>query len=255
MLQSGVYAIINIVTDKCYIGSSANTAKRWREHKNQLKKGIHHSDYLQRSYNVHGEPAFLYEIIEKVELPELLFRREQFYVDWLKPEYNMYPVVDSPRGYKHSEETRRNFSKIQKERPRSEKERQQARELRQKYASSAEVVHRRTLSLKETYQRRRELYGGKAFSEEHCQNLSLAKKDDPRMLQHLRELAEGQKGVPLSEERRCRQSERVKNNLANTEHLHRLSEKNRGKIPTEGQREKSSKSMKEWWVRKREQER
>lgn len=87
--------IINTVTGKFYIGSSKNTMKRWKTHKSSLARGTHHNIYLQRSYDKHGEEAFLYQVIET--LPDdteksFIFERERYYIDTMKPEYNIGAV-------------------------------------------------------------------------------------------------------------------------------------------------------------------
>lgn len=111
----GVYKITNIKNNKLYIGSSINIRKRWREHRKDLNNNIHHSVYLQRSWNRHGSDSFVFEIIELVNNKKLVISREQFWLDNLKPferdrGYNMYNVANSPLGYKHSQETRLKLS-------------------------------------------------------------------------------------------------------------------------------------------------
>jgi group I intron endonuclease len=101
-IKSGVYVITNIVNGKIYIGSSVNIKKRWREHKNDLKKNKHHSSSLQKSYNKHGLENFIFEIIEFVDCKEL-FIVEQKYLDQYKPYersngYNISRTAKGPTG-------------------------------------------------------------------------------------------------------------------------------------------------------------
>jgi group I intron endonuclease len=65
--RSGIYKIVNTVTGDCYVGSAVNIGDRKLKHFHQLRHNKHHSKYLQRSFNVHGEAAFVFSIIE--ELP------------------------------------------------------------------------------------------------------------------------------------------------------------------------------------------
>lgn len=87
-MKSGIYKIVNINNNKFYIGSSKNLDKRWYIHKNKLKNNNHINCILQRSWNKHGEKSFKFDILELCD-NEKLFEREQFYLDELKPEYNI----------------------------------------------------------------------------------------------------------------------------------------------------------------------
>lgn len=58
-----VYEISNAITGIRYIGSTCNIEKRFKQHKSTLNKNVHQNTHLQRSYNKHGESAFLYNII------------------------------------------------------------------------------------------------------------------------------------------------------------------------------------------------
>lgn len=83
----GIYKIENEITNQCYIGSSKNIKKRIMNHKYYLKNNIHHSKYLQRSYEKHGKDCFSFEILEICKIENLL-NREQYYIDTLNPKYN-----------------------------------------------------------------------------------------------------------------------------------------------------------------------
>lgn len=102
---SGIYAIVNKINGKKYIGSSVNTAQRWRVHKSELEKGIHHSIVLQRAYNKYGCKSFDFINLEECSNVDLL-KREQFYIDVFLPEYNVNKTAGNMLGYKHSEETK-----------------------------------------------------------------------------------------------------------------------------------------------------
>lgn len=57
-MTCGVYKIANKIDGKVYIGSSVEISRRWRVHKNQLRRNEHHSAKLQRAWLKHGEDAF-----------------------------------------------------------------------------------------------------------------------------------------------------------------------------------------------------
>lgn len=86
----GVYKIYCKGNDQFYIGSSVNIEARWEYHKSQLKRGVHHSLYLQRSYNKYGEDSLIYSVI--VELKECneseLRDLEYYYIKKLSPKFN-----------------------------------------------------------------------------------------------------------------------------------------------------------------------
>lgn len=88
---SGIYEIFNVVNGHRYIGSSSNVCKRWKRHKWCLSKNKHHSIYLQRAYNLYTKECFIFTVIEEVE-ENRLFERETYYINELKPEYNLGSV-------------------------------------------------------------------------------------------------------------------------------------------------------------------
>lgn len=61
--EVGVYGILNTITNKWYIGSSIELSKRFGRHLWELRKGIHHSQKLQRSFDRHGEGVFQFKIL------------------------------------------------------------------------------------------------------------------------------------------------------------------------------------------------
>lgn len=50
-----------------------------------------------------GYSCFTFEILEYCNKEDVLIR-EQYYLDLLKPEYNILKIAGSPLGYKHTEE-------------------------------------------------------------------------------------------------------------------------------------------------------
>jgi len=96
---SGIYEIQCINNGKRYVGSAVNLHNRMCVHLHNLRKGIHHSNYLQKSYNKHGEDAFEFYVIEVCDKPSLIVR-EQHYLDSHHPEYNSAPTAGSMQGIK-----------------------------------------------------------------------------------------------------------------------------------------------------------
>lgn len=108
-----IYKIKNIVSNKCYIGSSVDGKKRWVGHKRDLKLEKHHNQHLQRAWNKYGSENFSFEILENVLDKSKLIEREQYYLDVLQPEYNIqkiagnsYLISKKHSGLNHSNETK-----------------------------------------------------------------------------------------------------------------------------------------------------
>lgn len=81
---SGIYKITCTVNGKIYIGSSVNIYRRWRDHKNELRRGVHSNSHLQRAWNKYEESTFIFEVLEVCN-PKTLIAREQLYLQELNP--------------------------------------------------------------------------------------------------------------------------------------------------------------------------
>lgn len=105
--KTGIYRIRNIVNNKSYIGHAIDIRKRWLEHLNALRHGIHHSYHLQKSWDKYGEDSFEWTILEECEEDKLI-EREQHWMNLFhcadpKFGYNGCPAADSMAGFKFSE--------------------------------------------------------------------------------------------------------------------------------------------------------
>lgn len=83
-----IYCVTNIENGKKYIGSTKNFKIRKRQHLTLLRKGQHHSRYLQHAFDAYGEDAFDWGVLEQCKNSELIVR-EQYYYSLIEPEYNM----------------------------------------------------------------------------------------------------------------------------------------------------------------------
>ncbi len=102
--------IRNRVNGNEYIGSTSQQFnRRWNAHRSHLRKGVHHSRYLQRAWTKYGEEAFEFSILAPC-LPEDCVVSEQLFLDAYKPKYNICLVADSAFGTKRTEEAKRNMS-------------------------------------------------------------------------------------------------------------------------------------------------
>lgn len=112
---SGVYAFVNLVNGKVYVGSSVDIHKRKRWHIRDLRGGRHHSRYFQRAWNKYGESAFEWRVLECCS-KEKCIACEQYWIDYYDAAnrergYNISPTAGSMIGMRHTEETKRNMSK------------------------------------------------------------------------------------------------------------------------------------------------
>jgi len=94
--QSGVYLIHIPGSDKIYIGSGISVSNRASYHRWKLNRGIHDNKHLQRSFNKHQYFVGIFPL----EYCDNYAEREQYWIDLLKPEFNMRKVAESNAGMK-----------------------------------------------------------------------------------------------------------------------------------------------------------
>lgn len=108
LYKSGVYRWYNESNDKSYVGSSKNLGNRlsiYYSKKAMLAKVKHSTSIIYSALLKHSNDNFTLDILEYCEL-DILTEREQYYIDILKPEYNILPAANSRIGSKHSLKTR-----------------------------------------------------------------------------------------------------------------------------------------------------
>lgn len=58
-LQTGVYALVNKVNGKMYVGSAASSfASRMQQHCTKARRGVHNSRHFQRAWDKYGPKNF-----------------------------------------------------------------------------------------------------------------------------------------------------------------------------------------------------
>lgn len=77
---NGVYAIVNTINNKHYVGSSSNLDRRIKTHKQHLEKGCHNNRKLQKDYDEYGLEAFEFKILEKCVEEDLLTAYEKYHM-------------------------------------------------------------------------------------------------------------------------------------------------------------------------------
>ena len=83
-----------------YVGSSVNISVRLYTYYS-LGSLVKSNRPIDRSLLKHGFSNFKLEILEYCGIADLL-KREQYYMDILKPEYNIVETAGSTLGYKHT---------------------------------------------------------------------------------------------------------------------------------------------------------
>jgi predicted GIY-YIG superfamily endonuclease len=84
--KSGIYMIS--CNKRFYIGSSKSLYDRLLEHRLKLTGNYHSNDFMQKAFNKYGITKFEYEILEFCN-PDERIKREKYYIDSLKPEFNL----------------------------------------------------------------------------------------------------------------------------------------------------------------------
>lgn len=106
--QSGIYKLI--INNKIYIGSANNIGIRLSKHLLDLERGNHHSVYLQRAWNKYQTIS-----IEIIEFCDNLIEKEQYYLDELKPEYNLCSIAQNCSGINRTDEHKNKISQHHKD--------------------------------------------------------------------------------------------------------------------------------------------
>lgn len=92
-----VYAIINLKTNKKYIGSTKNLQKRKSKHLSLLRTGKHHSLSLQAAFKKYGADNFTFAILKDVENSELRGIEQEF--------LDKFKTYDKKYGYNMSKDS------------------------------------------------------------------------------------------------------------------------------------------------------
>lgn len=113
--KAGVYKISNKITKNFYIGSSKNLYNRGKTQFSKYRLNYNVNKNLQDEFNIYGEENFVFEVLEIVNnaTTKKLYQKEQYYIDLLKPHFNIAKIAGSNKGYKMSYNTLKKRSEKQ----------------------------------------------------------------------------------------------------------------------------------------------
>ncbi len=190
-LDCGIYKIIDIRNGKIYIGSSYRLKYRFYSHNRELKLNNHRNKILQRIYNKYGN-IFKFEIIEYCN-KENLTEREQYWMDALKPEYNLLPTAGNNSGFKHSDETKIKMSIAHKGKTASKETREKQRQAKLGKSQTLKSRLKRSVSSK-----------GRIHTPEAIAKMSLSKKGKSVSIEQKEKLAKLRVGSKHSEKTKAK---------------------------------------------------
>jgi GIY-YIG catalytic domain/NUMOD1 domain len=102
--KSGIYRWTNLITDESYVGSSKDLTERFRNYYNKkdlnrrLLKG---NSRIYTALLKYDYENFSLEILEYCDI-YFIIEREQYYIDLLKPEYNIQSIASRVLFLGHS---------------------------------------------------------------------------------------------------------------------------------------------------------
>lgn len=201
MKQCGIYGLVNLISDKWYIGQSVDIRKRRYEHFYKLRHGLHGNQHLQFAFLRDGETAFEFRILELLDECLLDARESAWIARYRSNEratgYNLdgggnprkhltdetkRKISVAKKGLRLSAETRRKMSQSRMGHPCSDETRAKISASKAGWRPSAEHLSRLHASnigrpVSEETRRKRSLsLRGRIFTDEHRRKISEAKR-------------------------------------------------------------------------------
>jgi group I intron endonuclease len=202
-MTCGIYLITNSINNKRYVGSSNNIELRWSRHRRDARNGKHSNPHLQAAISKYGIDNFKFELIEVVPDQGDLTTIEQYYLDWIQPEYNISKdAVAFMRGHEFTAEHRAKIGAAHRGMRHSEEAK-----------AKMSIGHKGWTPSDETRERMSAAHKGKKLSDENKAKLFAANKGrtmSPESRAKLSATKKGKpsplKGIPLSEETKAKLS-------------------------------------------------
>lgn len=111
---AGIYLLYNNINNKYYIGSSVNLSQRLGTY--YYFSRLKDNRYISKSINKYGHNNFSVVILEilNTNLNNNLLKKEQYYIELYKPLLNILLIAGKSSGFKHTENTKRKISILNK---------------------------------------------------------------------------------------------------------------------------------------------
>lgn len=100
---AAIYAIVNLVNHRMYIGRTRCVRKRAKSHLSHLKNGTHHVDDLQLDFRRYGSKWFEFRVLEFISDPDKLAAAED---EWII-RHEKSQLYNSPSEYDRAGRRRR----------------------------------------------------------------------------------------------------------------------------------------------------
>jgi len=202
-MTAGIYTITNASTGKVYVGSSSNIEARWRQHMSDLRLQKHGNGKLQNAWKKYGPAAFVFSIVERVEVESDLLTRERYFIDSLNAVIDGYNICLIPgrsrAGMKHRPESIERMSLAKKGKAVTPEQRKRLSDAFKGRQFTDEW--RRKISEAKTGVRRR------PFSEEVRANMSAGQRGRVHTQETRAKLSAAHTGKVMSANARARMSE------------------------------------------------
>lgn len=119
MISTGVYAVVCLISNEAYIGSTKDSfSRRWRMHRADLARRRHVNPRFQRTWDKYGETSFDFRVLERVAADDDLLAREQYWIDnavvfcSFQGLLNIAPIAGSTAGIPKSPEWRQKIAEL-----------------------------------------------------------------------------------------------------------------------------------------------
>jgi len=111
--RMGIYVWFNNQTSQFYVGSSKNLKDRLRSYFNPafLDKPSNRNMIISRALLKYNYSSFSLLVVEYCD-ESLLTAREQYWIDTLQPDYNIFKFAYRSTGYKHTDAARKLMSEL-----------------------------------------------------------------------------------------------------------------------------------------------
>lgn len=111
--KAGIYIWTHLESNTMYVGSSVDLYRRLKYYYSKVNLTRNTKSKIYNAILHHGHSAFSLTIIEYIDLTNLpkdkiknfILGREQYYINFIKPGYNILKKAGSLLGFKHSPDT------------------------------------------------------------------------------------------------------------------------------------------------------